>query len=161
MIQSEQSGGARLIALVVFAALAATLAGCAPGKRGLVPAGTSEPDKFLFDKGNEALFANTGVYGDHTYTVLDAYEKNGVKYVKVRNPWGESEPPGRFAAEQPFEGFWWIWAPLRFDDYMLMVIAQERPQMYRAVREYIAVEADASSAVGSASLDYAAVDMRE
>ena len=46
------------------------------------------------DKGNEALFANTGVYGDHTYTVLDAYEKNGVKYVKVRNPWGESEPAG-------------------------------------------------------------------
>jgi outer membrane protein assembly factor BamD len=57
VIQSEQSGGARLIALVVFAALAATLAGCAPGKRGLVPAGTSEPDKFLFDKGNEALQA--------------------------------------------------------------------------------------------------------
>jgi len=46
------------------------------------------------DKGNEALFANSGVYGDHTYTVLDAYEKNGVKYLKVRNPWGESEPAG-------------------------------------------------------------------
>ena len=28
---------------------------CAPGKRGLVPPGTSEPDKFLFDKGNDAL----------------------------------------------------------------------------------------------------------
>jgi outer membrane protein assembly factor BamD len=28
---------------------------CAPGKRGLVPPGTTEPDKFLFDKGNEAL----------------------------------------------------------------------------------------------------------
>ena len=39
--------------------------------------------------------------------------------------------------------------------------AQEQPAMFRAVRQYIAVQADASSAVGSASLDYAAVDMRE
>ena len=31
------------------------LSACAPGKRGLVPPGTSEPDKFLFDKGNDAL----------------------------------------------------------------------------------------------------------
>ena len=46
------------------------------------------------DKGHEALFANTGVYGDHTYTVMDAFEKNGVKYIKLRNPWGESEPSG-------------------------------------------------------------------
>ncbi len=28
---------------------------CAPGKRGLVPPGTTEPDKFLFDQGNVAL----------------------------------------------------------------------------------------------------------
>ncbi|HEY4222128.1 MAG TPA: C2 family cysteine protease [Myxococcota bacterium] len=46
------------------------------------------------DKGHEALFANTGIYGDHTYTILDAYEKGGVKYLKLRNPWGESEPKG-------------------------------------------------------------------
>ncbi len=40
-------------ALVV---LAVTLAACSSaGKRGLVPAGTSEPDKFLFDKGTDAL----------------------------------------------------------------------------------------------------------
>lgn len=40
-------------------------------------------------------FANSGVYGDHAYSVLDAFERNGVKYITVRNPWGESEPfPG-------------------------------------------------------------------
>jgi outer membrane protein assembly factor BamD len=38
---------------VVFA-LAMTAA-CASNPRGVVPAGTSEPDKFLFDKGTEAL----------------------------------------------------------------------------------------------------------
>ena len=38
--------------------VAATLASaCAPAKRGLVPPGTAEPDKFLFDKGTEALTA--------------------------------------------------------------------------------------------------------
>jgi len=39
--------------------LAVTLVGlgvaCSPAKRGLVPPGTAEPDKFLFDKGNTAL----------------------------------------------------------------------------------------------------------
>jgi outer membrane protein assembly factor BamD len=39
---------------VVLAALGASLA-CATQTRGVVPTGTSEPDKFLFDKGNEAL----------------------------------------------------------------------------------------------------------
>ncbi len=38
------------------AALGAALA-CGGATRGVVPAGTSEPDKFLFDKGNDALQA--------------------------------------------------------------------------------------------------------
>jgi len=43
-------------AVIVVAAVAVMLAGCSSaGKRGLVPGGTSEPDKFLFDKGTEAL----------------------------------------------------------------------------------------------------------
>lgn len=39
---------------VVAAALAVTVA-CASAPRGTVPAGTSEPDRFLFEKGTEAL----------------------------------------------------------------------------------------------------------
>lgn len=47
------------------------------------------------DHNGAGAFANAGVFGDHTYTVLDAFERNGVKMVTVRNPWGESEPyPG-------------------------------------------------------------------
>ena len=47
------------------------------------------------DHNGTGAFANAGVFGDHAYSVLDAFEKNGVKYVQVRNPWGESEPyPG-------------------------------------------------------------------
>lgn len=47
------------------------------------------------DHGGRGDFANSGIYGDHAYSVLDAFERNGVKYVTLRNPWGESEPtPG-------------------------------------------------------------------
>jgi outer membrane protein assembly factor BamD len=40
--------------LIASASLAAAVA-CAPQTRSVVPAGTTEPDKFLFDKGTEAL----------------------------------------------------------------------------------------------------------
>lgn len=43
--------------MLAAAFAAAVIAGCASNPRGLVPPGTSEPDKFLFDKGTEALNA--------------------------------------------------------------------------------------------------------
>jgi Calpain family cysteine protease len=36
-------------------------------------------------------YTNTGVYANHAYSVLGTEEENGVKYVKLRNPWGQSE----------------------------------------------------------------------
>jgi outer membrane protein assembly factor BamD len=45
----------RRLRWMIAAALIAVSAGCAPHQRGLVPPGTAEPDKFLFDKGNDAL----------------------------------------------------------------------------------------------------------
>jgi hypothetical protein len=38
-----------------------------------------------------ARYTNTGVYANHAYSVLGVEEENGTKYVKVRNPWGQSE----------------------------------------------------------------------
>jgi hypothetical protein len=43
---------------------------------------------------DDARYRNTGIYGDHSYSVLGYKEKNGQKYVTLRNPWGESEPAG-------------------------------------------------------------------
>ena len=45
-------------------------------------------------------------------------------------PVGEAEPPGRTAAE-PAEGygFWWTYAPLRFDDFALIVIGSPLTSM--------------------------------
>ncbi len=42
----------------------------------------------------DALYTNTGVHSDHSYSVLGYVEKNGEKFVTIRNPWGEVEPAG-------------------------------------------------------------------
>ncbi|MFC1611253.1 C2 family cysteine protease [Myxococcota bacterium] len=39
-------------------------------------------------------YTNKRIYGDHVYSVLGVEEENGVRYVQLRNPWGESEPEG-------------------------------------------------------------------
>ncbi|MBL8921256.1 MAG: hypothetical protein JNJ54_20500 [Myxococcaceae bacterium] len=36
-------------------------------------------------------YTNTGVYANHAYSILGVEEKNGEKFVKLRNPWGQSE----------------------------------------------------------------------
>ncbi|MGV3624682.1 MAG: C2 family cysteine protease [Archangium sp.] len=61
-----------------------------------VAAGTHED-------GGPVNYTNTGVYGDHAYSVL-GYETSGSeKYVVLRNPWGESEPAGNGANDGVFK----------------------------------------------------------
>ena len=45
-----------------------------------------------FGDDKKALYTDTGVYPDHTYTILGTVEQGGKQFVKLRNPWGESEP---------------------------------------------------------------------
>lgn len=64
----------RLALLAV--ALGASFA-CAQSTRGAVPAGTSEPDKFLFDKGNEALEAKRWVASrEYFKQVVETYTQS-------------------------------------------------------------------------------------
>ncbi len=56
-------------------------------------------------------------------------------------PTGETEPPGR-NGDEPREGFWWLYVPLRFDDYSLIVIAQEDPDGTRTLNAASRVWAD-------------------
>ena len=58
-------------------------------------------------------------------------------------PVGDREPPGR-AAEEPLEGFWWTWVPLRFEDFSLMVIVQEEADGHRLLNEAVRVWSDRS-----------------
>ncbi|MFZ0173861.1 MAG: hypothetical protein WAL04_19410 [Acidimicrobiales bacterium] len=55
-------------------------------------------------------------------------------------PVGESEPAGRGAAE-PVDGFgfWWTYAPLRFDDFAIVVIAQEDGDGTRTTAEAVRI----------------------
>ncbi|MBX5483316.1 MAG: hypothetical protein IRZ16_15960 [Myxococcaceae bacterium] len=47
-----------------------------------------------YGEDHEAMYTNTGVYADHSYSVLGYEEVNGQKRVILRNPWGQSEPAG-------------------------------------------------------------------
>ncbi len=49
-------------------------------------------------------------------------------------PVGEAEPPGR-NADEPLEGFWWLYVPLRFDDFAVVLIAQELPDGFRTLND--------------------------
>ena len=55
-------------------------------------------------------------------------------------PVGEAEPPGRVAAETPPDyGFWWMYLPIRFDDFALVVIAQEDGAGHRSLNDAVRV----------------------
>ena len=49
-------------------------------------------------------------------------------------PVGEPDPAGR-SADEPLEGFWWLYVPLRFDDFAVIVICQESPDGFRTLND--------------------------
>jgi hypothetical protein len=58
-------------------------------------------------------------------------------------PIGEPEPAGRPALEDPNEfGFWWLYVPIRFDDYSIVLIAQEEPTGFRTLNDALRVWGD-------------------
>ncbi|MCP2316852.1 hypothetical protein APR12_002192 [Nocardia amikacinitolerans] len=56
-------------------------------------------------------------------------------------PVGETEPAGRAAAE-PSGGFWWLYVPLRFDDFAIVVIVQEEPDGRRTLNDAVRIWPD-------------------
>ncbi|MFL4902908.1 hypothetical protein ACJ6WF_06930 [Streptomyces sp. MMS24-I2-30] len=71
---------------------------------------------------------------------VDAAEWTGTR----DRSWGvrpiPGEEGGRFAEEQPAEGFHWIWCPVRFADRFLMVITQEDADGYRTLNDATLVQ---------------------
>ncbi|GAA3023081.1 hypothetical protein GCM10010528_01420 [Gordonia defluvii] len=49
-------------------------------------------------------------------------------------PIGEAEPPGR-PADPPFEGMWWLYMPMAFDDFGMVLIIQESPSGFRTLND--------------------------
>jgi hypothetical protein len=56
-----------------------------------------------YGEDENARYTNTGLYADHSYTVMGYKEKDGQKYITLRNPWGESEPAGNGANDGIFD----------------------------------------------------------
>jgi len=49
-------------------------------------------------------------------------------------PVGEAEPAGR-PADPPFEGMWWLYVPMAFDDFAVVMIIQEEPNGFRTLND--------------------------
>lgn len=49
-------------------------------------------------------------------------------------PQGEAIPAGK-PADPPFEGMWWLYVPIAFDDFAICLIMQETPDGYRTVND--------------------------
>ena len=47
-----------------------------------------------YGESQEALYTNSGIYANHAYSILGYEERDGERFVTMRNPWGQSEPPG-------------------------------------------------------------------
>ncbi|GAA2066437.1 hypothetical protein [Williamsia deligens] len=56
-------------------------------------------------------------------------------------PIGEAEPAGR-PADPPFEGMWWMYLPLAFDDFGLVMVIQEEPDGTRTLDDAVRIWAD-------------------
>jgi hypothetical protein len=56
-------------------------------------------------------------------------------------PVGEAEPAGR-PDEPPFEGMWWLYVPLRFEEFAIVLIIQETPDGFRTLNDCTRVFAD-------------------
>lgn len=49
-------------------------------------------------------------------------------------PVGEPEPVGR-PADPSFEGMWWLYMPMAFDDFAVVLIIQEQPDGFRSLND--------------------------
>ncbi|GAA1133072.1 DUF7064 domain-containing protein [Nocardioides aquiterrae] len=49
-------------------------------------------------------------------------------------PVGAAEPPGA-PSDPPFEGMWWLYVPMQFEDFAVVLIIQESPDGYRTLND--------------------------
>lgn len=77
-------------------------------------------------------FAQVGTWSGELRVDGETFAVTPDRWVGTRDrswgirPVGEPEAPGRSAADTPADfGFWWTYVPLRFDDFAIVLIAQE------------------------------------
>jgi hypothetical protein len=118
---------------------------------GSFPAVDEQPHLMRSGTGRPILdaqrFAQVGVWSGELRVEGQRIEVDPTRWVGTRDrswgirPVGEPEPPGR-AGDEPLEGFWWLYVPLRFDDCAVIVICQEEPDGFRTLNDATLVGPD-------------------
>ncbi|GAA1912003.1 hypothetical protein [Nocardioides marmoribigeumensis] len=92
-------------------------------------------------------FAQVGTWSGHLVVDGERLEVTPDRWVGTRDrswgirPVGAAEPPGA-PSDPPFEGMWWLYVPMRFDDFAVVVILQEEPSGHRTLNDVHRVWAD-------------------
>lgn len=89
-------------------------------------------------------FAQIGTWEGHI--VLDGvrHEVTPDRWLGTRDrswgirPSGDPEPPGR-SSDEPIDGFWWMYVPLAFDEFAIVIIVQEEPDGHRVLNDALRV----------------------
>lgn len=85
-------------------------------------------------------FAQVGTWSGHLTLDGERIEVSPDRWVGTRDrswgirPVGEAEPAGA-PADPPFEGMWWLYVPMRFEEFAVVVILQEDPDGYRTLND--------------------------
>jgi hypothetical protein len=85
-------------------------------------------------------FAQTGTWQGSITTPAGTTSVDGWAGTRDRSwgirPVGGAEPPGR---PTDLQGFWWLWTPLRFDDFSVVCVLQEQADGYRTLNDAVRV----------------------
>src|SRR2546421_12938869 len=87
----------RIVFFIASAAVVAASA-CAPPTRSLGPAGTTDPDKFLFDKGTEALNKKKWVTAREVFKQVTETDTQSAVRPDAKRGIGDTEPGAGRAA---------------------------------------------------------------
>lgn len=85
-------------------------------------------------------FAQVGRWSGHLNIDGHRIEVDPATWIGSRDrswgirPVGEAEPAGR-PTDPPFEGMWWTYLPMAFDDFQLVLIVQEDPDGFRILND--------------------------
>jgi hypothetical protein len=105
-------------------------------------------DKTILDA---CRFAQVGTWSGSLQVAGEDFTLTDDVWVGTRDrswgirPVGEAEPAGRTASEgDPDFGFWWLYVPMRFEDFGIVIIAQEDGDGHRTLNEAVRVFPEAS-----------------
>ena len=85
-------------------------------------------------------FAQVGTWSGQLQIDGETIDVDPARWIGTRDrswgirPVGEAEPAGR-PADPPFEGMWWLYVPMAFDDFGIVIIIQEEPSGFRSLND--------------------------